>query len=78
MLGACYLTEWTEGIGELYEIGSEVETYKDAEELRSKIEGLKEDKLRRQSMRQRAQDRALADHTVAKSLEKIGRHLGIS
>ena len=33
MLGACYLTEWTEGLDDLYELGTEIETYKTAEEM---------------------------------------------
>ena len=33
MAGACYLTEWTEGLDQLYEPGCEIETYRDAAEL---------------------------------------------
>ena len=33
MVGACYLTEWTEGLDELYEPGVEIEVYRDAAEL---------------------------------------------
>src|SRR5205085_4456449 len=33
MLGACYLTEWTEGLEKLYELGTEIETYRTTEEL---------------------------------------------
>jgi hypothetical protein len=31
MLGACYLTEQTEGLECLYDIGNEIEIYKDPE-----------------------------------------------
>ena len=41
MLGACYLTEWTEGLEHMYELGKEIETYRTAEELTSKLSELR-------------------------------------
>ncbi|MBE0612750.1 MAG: glycosyltransferase family 1 protein [Burkholderiales bacterium] len=76
MLGACYLTEWTAGLGELYELGKEIESYRTPEELQFKIDELKKDGPRRKIMRQRAQRRALADHTAVRSLIRIGERLG--
>jgi hypothetical protein len=78
MLGACYLTEYTKGVAQLYEIGREVETYNDAEELCSKLKELLAAPKHRASMRQRAQRRALAEHSVAKSLQKICDYLGLN
>lgn len=78
MLGACYLTEWTEGLSQLYELGTEIETYRTPEELCAKISDLKRDPTRRQSLRQRGQKRALADHSVARSLIRIQQKLGLS
>ena len=75
MLGACYLTEWTEGLGQLYELGTEIETYRTPEELCAKIAGLKQDPARRCQLRKRGQKRALADHSVATTLEKIARRI---
>ena len=77
MLGACYLTEWTSGLAQLYDLGVEIESYKTAEELCFKISELKKDAPRRRSMRERAQRRALADHSIARSIERIRDRLGI-
>ena len=78
MMGACYLTEWTEGLGQLYELGSEIETYRTAAELVVKIEELQNDPQKRAGLRRRGQQRALSDLTVAKSIEKICSALLIS
>ena len=37
MLSACYLTQWTEGLEDLYELGEEIETYNSVEEMANKI-----------------------------------------
>ena len=78
MLGACYLTEWTEGLEHMYELGTEIETYRTADELSSKLSELERDHSRRSKMRNRAQRRALAHHSVARSIASIGARLGIS
>ena len=77
MLGACYLTEWTAGLGDLYELGVEIESYRTPEELCFKIDELKKDRPRRRLMRERAQRRALSDHSVARSLRRICERLGL-
>lgn len=77
MLGACYLTEWTEGLEHMYDLGKEIETYRTAEELTSKLSELQLDPARRGAMRKRAQRRALSDHCVARSVARIGAHFGI-
>jgi glycosyl transferase family 1 len=77
MLGACYLTEWTEGLEHMYDLGEEIETYRTAEELTGKLSELRKDSARRTAMRQRAQRRALAEHTVGRSIELIRAHFGI-
>ena len=76
MLGACYLTEWTEGLEHMYELGKEIETYRTAEELTSKLSELRLDPVRRSAMRERAQRRALSDHSVALSIARISVHFG--
>lgn len=75
MAGACYLTEWTEGLGELYELGREIETYGDAVELAEKSRALAADAPRRAALRAAGQRRALAEHTIAHTLEAIARRL---
>ena len=77
MLGACYLTEWTESVSKLYEVGVEVEVYRTPEELSEKIKELKQDPLRRRNMRERAQRRALNDHCMARSVKSIIQRLGL-
>jgi hypothetical protein len=78
MLGACYLTEWTEGLECLYEIGTEIEAYRTAEELSAKLGELSSDPQRRRSMRGRAQRRALEEHCLARSIARISERLGLS
>jgi hypothetical protein len=77
MLGACYLTEWTRGLELLYEIGKEIETYRTAEELVEKICALKASAEKRAQLRRHGQQRALNDHTVARSLIRIKQKLGL-
>lgn len=76
MLGACYLTEWTEGLEHMYELGKEIETYRTADELTSKLCELRLDPVRRRAMREQAQRRALSDHSVARSIVRINAHFG--
>ena len=77
MLGACYLTEWTEGLERMYELGNEIETYRTAEELATKLNELRLDPARRSAMRKRAQRRALSDHSVARSIAHVTSQLGL-
>jgi hypothetical protein len=78
MLGACYLTEWTEGLDCLFETGPEIETYRTAEELSVKLAELSADPERRRSMRRRAQRHALDKHCVPRSVARIAELLGLS
>jgi hypothetical protein len=77
MLGACYLTERAPGLEDLYDPGTEIETYGDAAELVEKSRQLGRDPARRASLRRLGQRRALADHTITRSLERIADRLGI-
>jgi hypothetical protein len=77
MLGACYLTEWTEGLECMYDLGKEIETYRTADELTSKLNELRLDPVRRTAMRKRAQRRALSDHSVARSIARVSSQLGL-
>ena len=75
MLGACYLTEWTEGLEDLYELGKEIETYTSAEEMADKIHYLIASPHKRRTMRANAQIKALEKHTILSSLNKIVKNL---
>ncbi len=77
MAGACYLTEWTEGLGDLYDLGSEIETYASASELVEKAQELEGDAPRRLGMRTAAQRRALADHSIGRTMEKMASRLNL-
>ena len=71
MLGACYLTEWTDGIDNLYNIGQDIETYRNVEEFIEKINELKNDSQKRKNLKINGQKRALEAHTIPSSLREI-------
>jgi hypothetical protein len=71
MLGACYLTEHTYGIDNLYDIGNEIEVFYNADSLVEKIKVLQGDSKKREQIKINGQKRALNDHTVGQSLNKI-------
>ena len=76
MVGACFLTEMAPGLGDLYEIGSEIETFEGAADLVEKSRRLLGDPGARLKLRQLGQKRALADHTIGRSLQRIVERLG--
>ncbi len=78
MMGGCYLTEWTEGLDQLYDIGKEIEIYRTPEEMVERIRELKRNPEKRKSMRRKAQRRALTDHSIKKSIGKIKTVLGLN
>ena len=78
MAGACYLTEWTEGLDQLYDLGREIETYRDAAELAEKSRALADDPVRRRQLRTAGQRRALADHSIPRTLERLAAQLGVT
>ncbi|TKC08180.1 glycosyltransferase family 1 protein [Pedobacter polaris] len=77
MLGACYLTEYTQGLEILYDLGNEIETYTNVEEMLAKIDMLKRDKNKRNELRINGQKRSLNEHSIINSIHKITHHLNI-
>ena len=77
MTGACYLTEWAPEIEELYEPGREIEVYRDADELSEKVAKLNRDEPLRRRLRAAGQRRALGDHAIARTVEKIAGRLSL-
>ena len=71
MMGACYLTEYAPGLESMYDLGTEIETYRDAEEMVEAVRRLRADPERRRSLRRRGQERALRDHSVAASVQRV-------
>jgi hypothetical protein len=77
MLGACYLTEWTEGIEEMYEPQVEIALYHNAEDFVEQVKELISDHKKRNMLKVNGQKRALSEHTIPTSLNKLIRTLGI-
>jgi glycosyltransferase involved in cell wall biosynthesis len=77
MLGACYLTEWTEGIDELYDTQNEIAVYRNEAELINKIAELRADHDTRKKLKANGQKRALEKHSIPASLAKIKSKLNI-
>jgi hypothetical protein len=78
MLGACYLTEYTEGLASLYNVGEDVESFGSADELASKLKELLSDSEKRRRLRISGQQKALSEHSVPATLAKIGFRLGVA
>jgi hypothetical protein len=77
MLGACYLTEWAEGIDQLFEPDREIALYRSEAELVEQARNLLANSARRMQLRIAGQRRALADHTIPVTLERLRRELGL-
>lgn len=71
MLGACYLTEFTAGLEELYDVGKDILVYKNTSELIEKANWLKEDVNMRFQLRKNAQQVALNEHSIPNAIAKI-------
>jgi hypothetical protein len=77
MAGACYLTEWAPELEEFYEPGEEIELYRDAEELAEKVAKLSRDEPHRRRLREAGQRRALQDHAIGRTIERIAAQLSL-
>jgi hypothetical protein len=71
MMGACYLTEYTEGLNNLYHLGKEIETYTNADELIYKCNELINSPAKRKELRIHGQKKALDFHAIPSSLQKL-------
>lgn len=77
MVGGCYLTEWTEGIEQMYELGKEIETYRNPEEMKEKICELEAKPEKRSQMRRLAQKKALEKLSFPQTLRTISQSLAL-
>jgi len=77
MLGACYLTEYSEGLAHLYDLGKEVECFRSADELAAKLELLGREPQRRGQLRVAGQRKALEELSVKSTLGRIRKRLGL-
>jgi spore maturation protein CgeB len=62
-VGACMLTDWKANLSELFELDSEVITYRDADECVEKVEYLLTHESERRNIAAAGQRRTLRDHT---------------
>lgn len=61
----------SEGIGSLFEIGKEIEVFKDKKELRDKIEYYLAHDKQRQEIAYRGRQRFLREHTIAHRMQQV-------
>jgi hypothetical protein len=71
MLGACYLTEYSTGLNKLYHLDNEIYAYKTVGELVDKAHELLNNKDKRMQLRKNGQQKALNQHSIPASLNKI-------
>lgn len=71
MLGACYLTEYTAGLEELYDLEEDIWAYLDVSDLYLKIKALQADPKKRRQLKIKGQQRSLRDHNIPNSLHQI-------
>jgi hypothetical protein len=75
MLGACYLTEYTKGLENLYEIGSEILTFNNVDDFVDNCDLLAQDKEWRMQLRMAGQQKALNHLDIPSSLRQIIKFL---
>jgi hypothetical protein len=77
MLGACYLTEYTTGLENLFEIGKDVLVYHDERDFIDQIGVLANNLDLRKQLRINGTSRALNELSIPVSLLKLFNHLGL-
>jgi len=78
MSGAFYLTEYSDGIAQLYNIGEEIETFKTIPESVDKIKYYLENPTEAEAIREAGRQRALRDYTWTKVLDRVFDEIGLS
>ena len=71
MCRTCYLTGYTEEIGEFYQLGKEIDTYKSKEELVDKTKFYLNHPHEAEKLREAGYQRALRDHTWKSRLQQL-------
>ena len=71
MLGACYLTEWTDGLEEMYDTDNEIQAYKSTDDFLERVNTIVIDKKLRNQLRIKGQQRALSEHSIPVTLQKL-------
>jgi hypothetical protein len=70
-MGCFLITDWKENLGELFEIGKEVETYNSLDELVEKIQYYSTHDAKREKIAKAGQARTLRDHTYEQRAKRI-------
>jgi hypothetical protein len=78
MCRTCYLTGSTDEIGEFYEIGREIDTYADTEELADKTRFYLANRAAAERLRAAGYRRARRDHTWQRRFEDLFQKTGLS
>ena len=69
--GGFQITDYRKDLDALFEIGKEIEVYKDLDDLRSKVEFYLLDEDKRQDIIRRGKERVFQDHSLKKRMEYI-------
>ena len=77
MSGAFYLTDHSDEIAQLYDIGKEIETFKNISDLVDKTKYYLENPVETEAIRKAGRKKALRNYTWEKSFEKIFDEIGI-
>lgn len=77
MSGGLYLTEHHDELLPFYDVGREIVTYKDQQELVDKIRWLLSNPEKADAIRRAGRERALCEHTWEMRFEKVFRLLGV-
>jgi spore maturation protein CgeB len=71
MLGACYLTEYTTGLEDLYDLEKDIQTYSSAEDFVFQVGRLLKDDDKKNQLRESGQRVALTNLSIPATLKKI-------
>jgi spore maturation protein CgeB len=77
MCRTCYLTGHTDEIGEFYEIGKEIDTYRSVEELVDKTRFYLSNPGQAERLRNAGHSRAVRDHTWVRRFDELFRKIGV-
>ena len=69
--GGFVLTEYTDTLRELFEIGGELDTYSSIGEMKEKVEYYSNNPSLARQIAQKARERVLRDHTIYQRVQKM-------
>ena len=78
MCRACYLTGHTDELGEFYEVGKEIDTYRSPEELVEKTRYYLSHPASAEALREAGYRRAIRDHTWRRRFEELFRKIDVA